>query len=381
MEGKSGIIRGGHKYDLELIEESGTTYNILGIPFGSEKFNRLDWFGFVSNATTDTTFYLDDLHLDVAPPTATGTPVLESVTKIWDEGAHNAFTGLIRWNDQWYCTFREAQGHVKGDGAIRIITSNDGKKWKSCGFLTEEGIDLRDPKLCITPDNRLMVNMGGSVYEGKDLVGRQPRVSFSDDGATWTTPARVMDEGDWLWRVTWHEGVAYGVSYRHNMAHEPGDKEWELDLVKSTDGLNYESITLFDIHGRPNETTLRFQPDGECIALVRREAENKHAWIGTSHPPYTEWSWKDSGWQIGGPEFMILPDGSFIAGGRRYPGGAQFGIGPMTRDSYEPKLLFESGGDCSYPAMVWHDNRLWVSFYSSHKGKTSIYLAKVRLGK
>ena len=36
--------------------------------------------------------------------------------KIWDQGNHNAFTDLIRWHDQWYCSFREADGHVGGDG-------------------------------------------------------------------------------------------------------------------------------------------------------------------------------------------------------------------------------------------------------------------------
>src|SRR3954463_8785401 len=36
-------------------------------------------------------------------------PELVSVAKIWDAGAHNAFTDLIRWHDKWYCSFREAE--------------------------------------------------------------------------------------------------------------------------------------------------------------------------------------------------------------------------------------------------------------------------------
>jgi hypothetical protein len=42
-------------------------------------------------------------------------------------------------------------------------------------------------------------------------------------------------------------------------------------------------------------------------------------------------------------------------------------------------LKLPSGGDTSYPGLVMHEGRLWVSYYSSHEGKTSIYLAKVRL--
>jgi len=42
-------------------------------------------------------------------------------------------------------------------------------------------------------------------------------------------------------------------------------------------------------------------------------------------------------------------------------------------------LRLPSGGDTSYPGMVLHDGILWVSYYASHEGKTSIYLAKVRI--
>ena len=44
-----------------------------------------------------------------------------------------------------------------------------------------------------------------------------------------------------------------------------------------------------------------------------------------------------------------------------------------------PALKLPSSGDTSYAGMVWHDERLWVSYYSSHEGKTSIYVAKVKL--
>jgi len=51
----------------------------------------------------------------------------------------------------------------------------------------------------------------------------------------------------------------------------------------------------------------------------------------------------------------------------------------LSRDTSEPVLTLPSGGDCSYPGMVWHDGLLWMSYYSSHEDKRSIYLAKIRL--
>ena len=49
--------------------------------------------------------------------------------------------------------------------------------------------------------------------------------------------------------------------------------------------------------------------------------------------------------------------------------------------SLEEFLKLPSGGDTSYPGLVVHERLLWVSYYSSHEGKTSIYLARVRLPK
>jgi len=42
-------------------------------------------------------------------------------------------------------------------------------------------------------------------------------------------------------------------------------------------------------------------------------------------------------------------------------------------------LKLPSGGDTSYPGLVWHNNLLYMSYYSTHEGKTSIYLAKIRI--
>src|SRR5437763_1705330 len=147
-------------------------------------------------------------------PATAPAPVLVSVEKIWDAGRHNAFTDLARWRGKWYCTFRESEAHIGGDGALRVLESADGRDWRSVALVAEAGIDLRDPKLSVTPDDRLMIVAGGSVYRGtKTLQGRRPRVSFSKDGRDWTAPRRVLEEGEWLWRVTWHGGKAYGASY------------------------------------------------------------------------------------------------------------------------------------------------------------------------
>lgn len=305
-------------------------------------------------------------------------PTLVSVARIWDAGGHNAFTDLIRFQDQWYCTFREAAGHVKGDGKIRVIRSADGTDWESVALIAEEGIDLRDPKLSITADGTLHLLAGGSVYRNNELVGRQPRVLISEDGTTWPAPQRILEEGHWLWRVTWHEGVAYGFSY---LRETPDSSDWKLVLCRSEDGLNFETIHTIDktvLPGFANEVNVDFLPDGTMVALIRRDGGDKQGYIGTAPPPYTsDWSLVPTGHQLGGPEFIRLPDGRLYAGSRSYPGGAQCVLARMTTTSYTPQLTLPSGGDCSYPGMVWHEDAIWMSYYSSHEEKTSIYLARI----
>ena len=54
------------------------------------------------------------------------------IYKIWDFAEHNAFTDLIKFKGDYYCSFREGSGHVPGrdgtDGVVRILKSKDGKE-------------------------------------------------------------------------------------------------------------------------------------------------------------------------------------------------------------------------------------------------------------
>ncbi len=334
-------------------------------------------------------FLLTALAAQAAAPAA---PEILSVKKIWNAGAHNAFTDLIRWHDQWWCTFREADDHVGGDGAIRVLVSTDGEHWDSAARLTERGIDLRDPKFSLTPDGRMMLNCGGSVYVGKKGIGKRSRVMFSTDGRTWTAPQPILPEWDWNWRVTWHEGVAYAAVYHATTATNETGPEWTVSIYRGTDGVNWDLLKKLDVTGRPNETTLRFAPNGDMIALVRREADDKHGYVGHAAPPYRDWTWQVSNHRFGGQNLILLPDGRWIVGTRDYTGitptlndgkpnsGARTMLAELKADgTLAPLVTLPSGGDTSYPGLVWHEGVLWVSYYSSHEGKTSIYLARVKL--
>ena len=319
------------------------------------------------------------LQATAAPPVAKQL----SVKKIWDEAPHSAFTDLAYWKDQFVCAFREGRNHMSTDGRIRVLGSKNGASWESLAVLTLEGFDLRDAGLSITPDGRLML-IGGAAPRKKDGQGSLTGsfVSFSDDGKMWAKPQIVSEPGRWLWRVTWHEGKAYGISYGSGHPRTP---DRATSLVVSEDGIKYRDLVarLFD-DPMPTEATLRFGEDGTMYCLQRRDGQPvfRSAFLGSSRPPYKDWKWHDLGTHVGGPNFIRLPSGQWIAAGRFYADKkphTELASLNVEKGTIQPILQLPSGGDTSYPGLLWREGVLWVSYYSSHEGKTSIYLAKVAI--
>jgi len=321
-------------------------------------------------------------------------PVLVESRRIWDKAPHNAFTDLIRFKDRWYCVFREAEGHGSQDGVLRVITSADGADWKSAALIRltpqdfgdlhpkvppkGERMDLRDPKLCITPDGRLMLSTGMYYNNRRDL---QSLAWYSDDGKTWGQPALIGENRYWLWRVTWHRGVAYGVG---RIATERIPR-----FYRAKDGRRFEVVVkdreFFPHVPGPSEATVRFLADDTALCLLRLNrvpgAKTVRGHLGIARPPYADWRWHDLGAQIGGPNMIQIPDGRFVAVVRLYDSPVRTSLCWLDPDkgTLTESLRLPSGGDTSYAGLVWHDELLWISYYSSHERKTSIYLAKVKI--
>jgi hypothetical protein len=305
---------------------------------------------------------------------APAAPELIECRKIWDAAPHNAFTDLIRFQDEWFCVFREGAKHVSPDGALRVIVSRDGHAWKSAALLQDSDADLRDAKITVTPDRRLLLS-GAAALPQPGPVKHRSLVWFSEDGREWSESHEVADPDVWLWRVTWHEGKAYGAGYA------TGDDRF-LRLYASSDGRRFETIVprLHD-EGYPNETSILFRPNDTALCLLRRDGTPNTALLGRASPPYREWRWTDLGVRIGGPHMMALPDGRLVAAVRLYDGGARTSLVWVDAEAgrLTEFLKLPSGGDTSYAGLGWHEGMVWVSYYSSHEGKTSIYLAKVAL--
>ncbi|HEX8915307.1 MAG TPA: hypothetical protein VF796_23340 [Humisphaera sp.] len=322
-----------------------------------------------------------------AAEAAPAEPKLLDVRKVWDAAKHNAFTGLVRYHDRWFCAFREGSAHVSPDGALRVITSADGEKWESAALIKSDLGDLRDAKLVVTPGGKLML-CGAVAVKQPNPVRHKSLVWFSDDGKTWTDGTIVGDDNFWLWRTTFDKGVGYAIGYKTVAPRS-------VRLYASKDDGKTFTTLVDDMgpKGMPGEHDLVFAADGSVVCLLRRDpprdgptdidaaAKAGIALLGTSKPPYTQWDWRDTGIRIGGPAMIRLPDGRLIAVVRLMDKKVRTSLCQVDEKTAKltELLPFPSGGDTSYAGLVLHEGVLWVSYYSSHEGKTSIYLERVKV--
>lgn len=124
------------------------------------------------------------------------------------------------------------------------------------------------------------------------------------------------------------DGYYFLIYLSHFLQSIPDDK---AVLVQTKNGIDYELVNRLDVKG--NEATVRVMPDGEMLIVGTRQYLKDQARTSV---------------------FSLSLDGKF-----------------------EKLFHFDSGADTSYPGMLIHDDKLWVSFYSSHEEKTSIYLGSI----
>lgn len=305
---------------------------------------------------------------------------LTSIQKIWDRAPHTAFTDLAYFRGQWYCAFREGLDHISDGGKLRVIRSDDGEAWSSVVLMDWKGGDVRDAKLSIAGDGRLMLNGAVRIHELVDGNKHQSVTWLSSDGKSWDGPhACPSGLGTWRWSATWHRGIGYSFGY--------SGKDEGGCLYRTADGVTWDVVkgnVYPDVESYGNETSMLFLDDDTAYCLLRRDGEPCTALLGIAAPPYTEWQWNDLGIRMGGPKLIRLRDGRLLAIVRQYGDERRtvlYWIDPTAPIAPTASQCLElpSGGDTSYAGVVEQDGSLWVSYYSSHEDKTSIYFARINI--
>lgn len=296
-----------------------------------------------------------------------GPPVRDARTG----GRHNAFTDLVKWRGRYFLTFRNGTSHGSMDGRIFILSSQDLESWNLEAEISTSGDD-RDPKFLVTHERLFLFfpsRTSISPRHGGTLV------SSSADGRNWSKPQKAFLENFTFWRPKEFQGLFYVAAYYYGGVPL---EERRVELLKSKDALHWESLSTIHRDGS-SETALLFFPDGRLLAAVRRK--EKPAALAKSKLPFEAWEISDLNAPLHGPAIIEM-GGKIYAAGRKHlkEGGAQTAFYILEDEQLKEILTLPSGGDTSYPGFLpMGEDKLVMSYYSSHEGPASIYLAEVAL--
>ena len=321
---------------------------------------------------------------------------VSNVRRVFDNGEHNAFTDLIRFNGRYFLTFRSCpDGHmVHPTASIIILASSDLQSWEAVHQFSVPSRDTRDPHF-LDFKGQLFVFTGtwycgasSPVPAETDLNQQLGYAVTTADGQTWSEPHMLEGTyGHYIWRAATDGQHAYLCGRRkHEFDARPrGDGLGvESALLQSDDGLVWRTHALFQ-PTEGNETAFQFSGQGIGLGIARRTG--KPAQLLQSVAPYTTWKSSELDRFIGGPLLCKWGERWVVGGRHQTADGPRTALCWLSTDAPPTQQLQEfallpSDGDNSYPGFVeLSPARAVVSWYSSHErdsqGRTitAIYMA------
>lgn len=315
---------------------------------------------------------------------------VEAIRKAFDDGHHDAFTDLCRFRGRIWLTCRSCpDGHmVFTSSRIVVLVSDDGQKWEEVHSFSVPDRDTRDPHFLVFRDT-LFVYTGTWLVppegQARDLNDHLGYGAWTQDGRQWHGPRMLEGTyGHYVWRAAAIGDRAYlcGRRRRHfaaGLADEDAAEGIESAMLESEDGLVWRFRARFtEEHG--DETAFLFEESGEVLAIARGSADLP-ARVCRSRPPYTAWFRTLLDRNLGGPLLARWGDRYLVAGRKTVaPEPACTAIYWLDGDALREVAILPSAGDNSYPGLLpLSADRALFSFYSSHEGSTSVYLAELRL--
>lgn len=311
------------------------------------------------------------------PNSANVDPALKLAT--WTavgDGMHNSNTDMIFWKGRFYLVHANSPYHFATEKCkLMIWRSNDARSWEKLSEVNILGEDIRDPKFA---------PIGGRLFlyvlKSTRFIAEPYRTALrtSADGVRWSPLIDIEPEGWLFWRPKTRDGRAW---YVPAYWHEHGKSM----LLRSTDGVRWDRVSVIHEGDWNDETAIEFLPDGRLLATARLEGSD--SWLGderastliaTAAPPYTAWkSVRSRVTRLDGPALFSY-NGIVYAVGRHNPDPAGFftnygSILARKRTALyrvlEDRLVhlsdLPSAGDTSYAGVVIRGDDAYISYYTS----------------
>ena len=236
---------------------------------------------------------------------------------IVDDSMHNGFPDLIFWNGMFYLAYRSAASHLDPKSVIKILRSSDGLHWEQLAILSSDE-DIRDPKFA---------NIGSLLFlyvlKNKDITADPYTTIYSTsmDGIHWKSWQDVSPENWVFWRPKTFDNHTWYVA--------ADNREKTSALFRSTDGINWETVSTIYSGEFNAEIEIEFQPNQDLICTIRVDGVegDPKTLIGSSSFPYSNWELKASHvTRLDGPSIFTF-DHMLFASGRYEPDDNLFPMG------------------------------------------------------
>ncbi len=257
-----------------------------------------------------------------------------------------------------------------------------GHTWEEVDTFNPSGEDIRDPKFAVINGRLFLYALKNTSFVAEPYLSVY---SYTEDGKTWTPFETVAGLDGWLfWRPKTQDGVTF---YNAAYWHEHG----KSILLKSTDGINWQTVSTIHTGGRNDETEIEFMANGDMLATARLEyggfADGAFGdplgstLITISRPPFTAWTdlLESKVTRLDGP-YLFTNNGRIFAVGRYQADLGQSGLLTDQGSVLARKRtsLFEirpdglayltdlpSDGDTSYEGLVLIGDIAYISYYTS----------------
>jgi len=291
-------------------------------------------------------------------------------------GRHNAFTDLAFWKGRFWLAYIEAPTHFASRRSrVILLSSTDCRSWTRSAVFGGNGLDIRDPKLGIHNARLLLVALLNHSFDPSPF---RTVMASSSDGRHWSELQDILPEG-WLMGKPLSAG-----STCHAPAHNL--QLGAVALWQSIDGEQWHQSAMIAEGRQADETAIVLDENNLMTAVTRVEGRGSslfgHNAAGTlvsvSHAPFTTWEQKlfDTNDRLDSPALLQTLQRLFIAGRRQAVVNTRLQK-PGSVISRKRTALFElrsglhhlvdlpSSGDTAYPGMVFHDGKLYLSYYTN----------------
>lgn len=271
---------------------------------------------------------------------------------------HSAFTSLESNDGVLYLSFREAKSHRPSStdkGQIRVLEyKND--CWLTNHIFFKEGVDLRDPYM-INWNNHLLLYTN-EFYSELLKTGWSELKPISHNVPYYPS----------IWKKRAYKGYLYGVA-------NSGGK-WPY-LVKSEDGINWETVSEYKLGGNATEADMVFIADTMYICIRIDTPVGSNSLWGKTQYPFSTCQWSVMDISVASPEMIVHSDSTILLAGREYEYHRTDGtdakyvsLFALNRDGgVKGRYLVDSSGvDVGYPSFVRiNDGMYHMSYYTGPK--------------